>query len=79
MSRSCISAKSAARSFLPVYVFQPTCGLSSSIRGYSISGRIATCINGTLPPQPFFQTHKALVANHQVIDQLDVQVLARGN
>src|SRR5229473_6245043 len=45
MSRSCISAKSAARSFLPVCVFQPACDLSSSFRGYSIGGRIATCIN----------------------------------
>src|SRR5258708_28605510 len=45
MSRSFISAKSAARSFLPVYVFQPTCDLSSSIRVYSIGGRLATCIN----------------------------------
>jgi hypothetical protein len=64
-----------------VYIFQPTCDLSSSIRGYSIGGRIATCINGTLPlpPQPLLQTHKALVADDQVIDQLDVQVLARGD
>ena len=33
----------------------------------------------TLPPQPLFQADKALVADDQVIDQLDVQVLARGD
>ena len=53
-----------------MYIFQPTCDLSSTIRGYSIGGRIATCINGTLPlpPQPLFQADEALVANDQVID-----------
>jgi hypothetical protein len=32
-----------------------------------------------LPPQAFFQADKALVTNDQVIDQFDVQVLARGD
>jgi len=40
-----------------------------------VYGADQTC----LPPQPLFQTHKALVANDQVIDQFDVQVLACGD
>src|SRR5215469_17454583 len=48
-------------------------------RGYSISVRIATCHSPSLPPQALFQADKALVANDQVIDQLDVQALVRGD
>jgi len=29
-----------------------------------------------LPPQSLFEAHKALVADYQVIDQFDIQVLA---
>ena len=31
----------------------------------------------SLPSQSLLQTHKAMIANYQVIDQLDVQVLTR--
>ncbi len=33
----------------------------------------------TSPPQPFLQAHEAVVANHEVIDQFDVQVLTCGD
>ena len=32
-----------------------------------------------LPPQPFFQADKAVVADNEVIDQLDIEVASGGN